>query len=143
MRNKNNEPRDPQRALRAFLQFIEDDPRTMDGADLDAYLTENRIDYSQFSARLDKDIELAQKKQRLLLAQHGRQSFLSKAKQVVDTLTMTIEAKRAEIQRKLGALDGTAATVFSRKYEIAEEEDDLDELLRDLRDLEQRAKTRG
>jgi len=129
----------PEESLNNLLAFLDEDPLEMNEAELDLYLDEAGLDFQKFNTRLTSDMETAVKKARLSSARANRASFLTKAKHAIDIAGMTIEQKRAEIQQRLGLLDGNAALVYNRNYETAEDEDDLDDLLSDLRSLDERA----
>ena len=140
MANENDKtPASPQDSLKNLLAFLDEDPAVMTEAEIDEYLGEAGFNFEAFSARLNESIELATRGSRLAGARSDRARFLSRAKEWIDLATMTLEQKREEIQARLGLLGGSAAAVYNRNYENTTGEDGLDELLRDLRSLDERA----
>ncbi|HQU19462.1 MAG TPA: hypothetical protein PLA92_10485 [Fimbriimonadaceae bacterium] len=111
----------------------------MSEAELDAYLSEAGLDFEKFNTRLTNDLDVAVRKARLIASRSERATFFGAAKHVIDLAAMTLDQKRTEIQARLGLLSGNAALVYNRNYENVEDEDDLDDLLSDLRSLDERA----
>ena len=140
MANENDNRRaSPQDSLSNLLAFLDEDPAVMAEEELDEYLSEAGFDFLAFTNRLNEDIELAIRSSRLVEARSNRATFLSRAKELIDLATMSVEQKREEIQARLGLLGGSAAAVYNRNYENTADEDGLDELLHDLRSLDERA----
>lgn len=140
MANENGKGRaSPQDSLNNLLAFLDEDPTVMAEEEIDEYLSEAGFDFPAFNHRLNESIELATRSSRLVEARSNRATFLSRAKESIDLATMNVEQKREEIQARLGLLGGSAAAVYNRNYENTADEDGLDELLHDLRSLDQRA----
>ena len=127
-------------ALAEFISYVED-PRLMDEEELDLFLAEAGFDLAAFDKRLDADIEKALRKAQLSEARASRAQFLrNQVRRAAETIAMTLEEKRSEIERRLGLLgSGQAAAVFNRNYESAADEEDLDDLLESLRALDERS----
>lgn len=140
MRNDQNDKRraSTEESLSTMLTFLDDDPANMSEAELDAYITEAGLDFKAFNDQLTSAMDLGIKKARLGAARSGRATFLESAGRFVDATAMTLEEKRVEIQQRLGLLSENAAAVYNRNYENAEDEEDVDALLADLRSLDER-----
>ena len=132
----------PEQALTSFLEII-DDPRNMESEELDAMLNEAGFDFRAFQERLSKDISTTKNKSRLAKAGEARAKFLSKVRGEFNLTAMSLEEKRAEIQRRLSLLGPEAALVYNRNYNGVDEEEDVDETLEALMELDIRQEVDG
>lgn len=133
--NPNGRKTTPEQALTNFLEVI-DDPRTMESEELDAMLNEAGFDFRAFQERLSKDITVTKNKARLAKAGEARARFMNKVRGGFNLAAMSLEEKRAEIQRRLSLLGPEAALVYNRNYEGVDEEEDVDGTLEALMELD-------
>ena len=133
MQNNPN-PMDPK--IAEYLRFVSDDPLVMSDDEIHLFLEEEGFDLQAFQSRLAGDVETAIKKARLVAARDG---LIHRAHESARVLSMTAEEKLREIQERLGLLGGNAAAVYNRNRAEAQDEEDLDELLWELRRLAARS----